>query len=131
MCLRPSNTRTSDRSQELSLYNLIDQDPKSRYRMASNIPPPPGYAPGQTRFPLLLGFICPLLVLVIVLGVMRFYVRYSLHSIGLDDKLLFSAIIFFIVHSITGLWGMIRGLGRHDYDLFKQGHNPYLDLAPV
>lgn len=98
--------------------------------MASNISPPPGYAPGQTRVPLLLGFICPLLVLVVILGVMRFYVRYLLNSIGLDDKLLFGAIVFFIVHSIEGLWGVSKGLGRHDYDLFKQGHN-LKDLAPV
>ena len=93
--------------------------------------PPPGYAPGQTRVPITLGFTYPLFVLPVILGAMRFYVRYSINSIGIDDWLLFGAILFSIAHSITGLWAVTKGLGRHDYDLTHEGHKPLVDLTPV
>ena len=92
--------------------------------------PPPGYAPGQTRAPIILGFIYPLFILPVILGLMRFYVRYSIHSIGIDDWLLFFAILSSIAHCVTGLWAVSKGLGRHDYDLIREGRNP-LDLVPV
>ena len=93
--------------------------------------PPPGYAPGQTRVPLLLGFTYPFLFLKVILFALRFYARYSLHSIGKDDWLLLGAVLFSIVHSISGLWAETKGLGRHDYDLFNEGRNPSVELVPV
>lgn len=100
--------------------------------MAANISPPPVYAPGQTRVPIILGFTYSLLALRVVLAAMRFYVRYyMLHSIGYDDWLLFGAVLFSFAHSISGLWAVSKGLGRHDYDLFMEGRNPYKDLIPV
>lgn len=93
--------------------------------------PPPGYAPGQTRVPLTLGFTYPLSILPVILGALRFYVRYSIHYIGVDDWLLFVAILFTIVHSATGFWAITKGLGKHDYDLIHEGRNPPVDLTLV
>ena len=98
---------------------------------AQAISPPPGYVVGQTRVPLVLGFTYPLIALVVILGALRFYVRYSGRSIGRDDWFLFGAILFSLVHSIVGIWAIPKGLGRHDYDLIREGRNPRADLKPV
>lgn len=100
--------------------------------MPANIPPHSGDTHGQTRVPMVLGFSCTLLPLAVIMGAMRFYVRYyMLHSIGLDDWLFFSSVIAFVAHNIAGIWAVTKGLGVRDFDLHKEGLNPAEALTLV
>ena len=100
--------------------------------MQPEISPPPGYAPGQTRSPVVLGFTSSLIPLALILVSMRFYVRHHiLHSVGLDDWLLLAALLMLITTGIMAVWAITKGLGRHDYDITMAGGNPVKDLEVV
>ena len=100
--------------------------------MQPNIPPPPGYVPGQTRVPLILGFTYSVTVLTLALASMRFYVRHHmLHSVGLDDWFLLGAILVLTTIAAMSTWAVTKGYGRHAYDLIMAGGNPEKDLFVV
>ena len=93
--------------------------------MHPDISPPPGYAPGQTRVPIILGFTYTFMVLTLILVSMRFYVRHHmLHSVGLDDWFLLGALLMLFAMGVMALWGTTKGLGRHQYDIIMDGGDP-------
>ena len=80
--------------------------------------PPPGYKPGQTRAPLYYDIAMPLAIIAVILATLRFYVRACLlKSFGRDDWLLVAAVIFLCWLAGANLWGVILGIGKHEYDL--------------
>ena len=80
--------------------------------------PPPGYKPGQTLAPLFYDIAVPLAIIAVILATLRFYVRTRLiKSFGRDDWLLLAAVIFLCCLVSGGLWGVILGMGKHQYDL--------------
>ena len=100
--------------------------------MQPDISPPPGYAPGQTRVPLLRGFTYSLIILTVILVSMRFYVRHHiLHSVGLDDWFLLAAVLLLVAIGIMTIWATTKGLGRHEYDVIMDGGDPVKDLFVV
>lgn len=97
-----------------------------------NIQPPPGYRPGQTRAPIVLGLTCTLIPFALVLASMRFYVRHRIkNSVGLDDWLLLAAVLILVTTGIMAIWAVTRGLGKHDYDLIMAGEDPHKALLVV
>ena len=100
--------------------------------MHPNIPPPPGYVPGQTRVPLILGFTCYITIFALTLASMRFYVRHHmLHSVGLDDWFLLGATLILITIAVMSIWATTKGFGRHVYDVIMAGGDPVKDLFVV
>lgn len=100
--------------------------------MQPKIPPPPGYAPGQTRVPVVLGFTCSLIPIALILVSMRFYVRHHmLHSVGLDDWFLLAALLMLVTTGVMAVWAITKALGRHDYDIIMAGGDPIKDLEVV
>ena len=92
--------------------------------------PPPGYKHGQTRAPLIWEIAVPLNVAAVTMVCLRFYVRTRLVKVvGTDDWLLLTAVIFLCCYVGSTLWGVTRGLGRHQYEVF-QDYDPR-KLLPV
>ena len=91
------------------------------------LPPlPDGYAPGQTRVPLLWGITFSFGMVATFLAVLRLYVRVRLlHSVGKDDWLLIAALVFSWALGALGVWGIKAGFGRHMYDIVKEGIDPH------
>ena len=82
--------------------------------------PPPGYKHGQTRAPLIWEIAVPLNVVAIIMVCLRFYVRARLVKVvGKDDWLLLTAVLFLCGYVGSTLWGVTRGLGRHQYEVFQ------------
>jgi len=84
--------------------------------------PPEGYAPGQTRVPVIWGITISFCMMTTILAALRLYVRVKLlRSVGKDDWLLIAALAFIWVLGSLTIWGCNAGLGRHMYDLAKEG----------
>ena len=87
-----------------------------------NIPKPPGYQPGQTRAPLIHNIATPLAAIALTLACLRFYVRACLVRVmGKDDWLLLAGVILLWVYVGSSLYRVTLGLGKHQYDLIREG----------
>lgn len=70
----------------------------------------------------MLGVIISFGLMVTMLVALRLYVRFKLlHSVGKDDVLLVAALAVAWVYGSLVLWGCTAGLGRHVYDIAKEG----------
>lgn len=86
------------------------------------INPPAGYKPGENRAPLVLHIAIPLAGLAVFLACLRFYVRTCLvRVVGKDDWLLLASVIGLCGLVAAVLWGLSLGIGRHLFDLYKEG----------
>ena len=66
----------------------------------------------------------------VVLASLRFYVRiYMVKFVGKDDWLLLAAVISLCGLVGSELWGVSLGIGKHQYDVFRE-RDPY-ELIPV
>ncbi|KAF8421618.1 hypothetical protein EV426DRAFT_193221 [Tirmania nivea] len=91
--------------------------------MAQQLPSlPEGYAPGQTRVPAILGITISFSAVASTLVALRLYVRLKLlRSVGKDDWFLIAALVFALVYGSLIVWACNAGLGRHWYDILKEG----------
>ena len=90
------------------------------------LPPlPEGYAPGQTRIPVIWGITLSFCMAATILAALRLYVRLKLlHSVGKDDWFLLAALALSWAFGSLTLWGCSLGFGRHMYDIVKEGADP-------